>query len=353
MTSGRAWQILRDLEAWQVTQIPRRPHRRDSAASSDQADLGAAQRMQALSSAFHYGAPVAFGWMREEAGGPVRVIAAGPALAGGADNGQDVLAFPVGARGQRLRPGQAAMLLGRTPCWMQLAGITDALLLDQGDAQRPGQEARPSLEDGLLSAWSGPFGWLVFAEPVAMGLLGELTGQVSLAQLNAQRSDSPSAQVAAQRLAARHAEFRQAPATGLWLVRVLAGGPAPRAAAQVAGLLCASADLNGLPYALVPLPGSAGLDEILLARSHAEAGAGQGEADAPSQPARGRRESDISAPASPFFASSRLVAALARPRPGSCPASGSFCVPISMSPRRPVPELPGPTGQPAATRRSQ
>jgi hypothetical protein len=24
--NGRAWQVLRDLPSWQVTQIPRRPH---------------------------------------------------------------------------------------------------------------------------------------------------------------------------------------------------------------------------------------------------------------------------------------------------------------------------------------
>lgn len=78
--NGWAWQVLRDLEAWQVTQIPRRPHaRQDSAVGQDQADLGVAQRLQALVSAFHYGAPVAFGWIREHPGGPVRVLAAGPA----------------------------------------------------------------------------------------------------------------------------------------------------------------------------------------------------------------------------------------------------------------------------------
>jgi len=98
-----------------------------------------------------------------------------------------------------------------------------------------------------MSAWSGPFAWLVLAEPVMAGQLGDLTEEVSLAQLNAQRSDSPPAQLAAQRLSARHAELRQATATGLWSVRLMAGGPAPQAGAQVAGLLCASADLDGLP----------------------------------------------------------------------------------------------------------
>ena len=106
----------------------------------------------------------------------------------------------------------------------------------------------------------GPFAWLLLAEPVTAGQLGELADEVSLAQLGAQRSDSPRAQLAAQRLSARHAELRQAAATGLWQVHLLAGGPAPPAAAQVAGLLCASADLDGLPYALAPVAGCAGLE---------------------------------------------------------------------------------------------
>ena len=80
-----AWQVLRGLQAWQITEFPRRPHaRQNSAPDQDRADLGATQRLQALVSAFHYGAPVAFGWLREHAGGPVRVLAAGPALAGAA-----------------------------------------------------------------------------------------------------------------------------------------------------------------------------------------------------------------------------------------------------------------------------
>ena len=208
-----------------------------------------------------------------------------------------VLSFPAGARAQPLPPGQAAALLTQMPCWMQLAGVTDSLLAghDPGRPDRPDRDAPPSLEDGLMSAWSGPFAWLVLADPVPAGQLGDLTQGVSLAQLGAQRSDSPSAQLAAQRLSARHAELRQADATGLWTVRVLAGGPTPQAAAQVGGLLCASADLDGLPYAVAPVPGCAGLDQIL-----------EGACVAGPDP-------DDWAPTSPFHASSRLVAALARP----------------------------------------
>jgi uncharacterized protein len=113
---GHAWQVLRDLDAWQVTHIPRRPQvRHDSEPGSHQQDTGTAQRVQALVSAFHRGTPVAFGWIRERAEGPVRVIAAGPALVGGADGGQVVLTLPAGARGGPLPPGGTATALATLP----------------------------------------------------------------------------------------------------------------------------------------------------------------------------------------------------------------------------------------------
>ena len=343
--NDRAWQVLRDLEAWQITQLPRRPRaRQNSVSDQDRTDLGATQRLQALVSAFHYGAPVAFGWLREHPGGPVRVLAAGPALvgaagptvagvagptvagvagptvagvagptmAGVAHGGQVVLTFPAGARAQPLPPGHAPDLLARMPCWMQLAGITDALLAGRGDPGPASRDARPSLEDGLMSAWSGPFAWLVLAEPVSAGQLYDLTAEVSLAQFSAQRSDSPPAQLAAQRMSARHAELRQAAATGLWKVRVVAGGAAPAAAAQIAGLLCASTDLDGLPYALAPVPGCAGLAETLEASLPVVASVHAGLSRGALLP-RAHDDPDTSAPAAPFYASSKLVAALARP----------------------------------------
>src|SRR5271169_5094319 len=319
--NDRAWQVLRGLEAWQITQLPRRPHaRQNSVSDQNGTDLGATQRLQALVSAFHYGAPVAFGWLREHPGGPVRVLAAGPALvgaagptvAGAADGGQVVLTFPAGARAQPLPPGHASDLLARMPCWTQLAGITDALLAGRGDQGPASRDVRPSLEDGLMSAWSGPFAWLVLAEPVSAGQLYDLTAEVSLAQFSVQRSDSPPAQLAAQRLSARHAELRQAAATGLWKVRVVAGGAAPAAAAQIAGLLCASTDLDGLPYALAPVPGCAGLAETLEGSRPVVASVHAGLSRGALLP-RAHDDPDTSAPAAPFYASSKLVAALARP----------------------------------------
>ena len=245
------WQILSALPVWQVTHIPRPPHHDSKRDDDEQPGDGVVQRAAELVSAYCRSAPVAVAWLRERSGGPVRVITTGPGLAAFGDNGQSVLAFPAGARGQRLADGQAVRLLAALPCWMQLAGVCDVLLADPGTpGVTPG--GRSSLEDGLLSAWLGPFGWLLVAEPVGEPTLEQLTSEVALEQLTAQRNDSPRAKLTERRAAARHAELRQAASTGLWRVHLLAGAATPEQAGQVAGLLRASADLTGLPYALLP-----------------------------------------------------------------------------------------------------
>ena len=129
MEPGKPWQLLSALPAWQLTQIPRVPQRDDDARPGDWAGGdGTTQRAAELVSAYCRSAPVAVAWLRERAGGPVRVITAGPALAVGSDSGQDVLTMPAGARGQRLGNGSAAQLLTALPCWVELAGV----------ARRPG-----------------------------------------------------------------------------------------------------------------------------------------------------------------------------------------------------------------------
>ncbi len=138
--------------------------------------------------------------------------------------------------------GAAARSFATTPCWTRLGGIADGL--PGGDADGAPLDMRPSLEDGLLSAWPGPFAWLAIAEPAGPEELAELTAEINLAHLTAQRSDSPRAQLTARRLEARHAELRKATATGLWRMHLLAGGESPSAAARIAGLLCASADVD-------------------------------------------------------------------------------------------------------------
>jgi hypothetical protein len=343
-TGSGPWDVLAGLPAWRITQLPRPPRPREDGVGDD----GVARRAQELVSAYCRSAPVAVAWFREQAAGPVQVITAGRGLASGTDRDGDVLTFPAGARGQRLANGQAAGLLAAVPCWTALAGVCDVLLADKetpglGLAGRDG--ARPSLEQGLLSAWPGPFAWLLVAEPADPDTLKELAKEAEHQQLSAKGFASPQAQIAAQRAAARHAELRQAASTGLWRVHLLAGAATAEDAGQVAGLLRASADLARLPYGLLPgepaaapLPRPDGrhagrpsmIDDPALQwavtaerQRHAAAASGEPstrwspgpqpaprEWGAPVQPA-GQRWPDPEASA-PFFGSTLLVAALAR-----------------------------------------
>ena len=267
-----AWQLACGLDAGRVTQIPRRPERQEAAgAGDDHRDLLAGQRAAALSAAYHGGAgAVGFAWVRDRAGGPVQVLAAGRGLAVAAGERDAVLKVPAGGRGTAIGAGGLARALGVLPCWVRIAGVADSLLAEgsrpgpgRGPAEGPG--IRPSLEDGLLAAWKEPFAWLVLAEPADHGELRELTFAAHAAQGAAQRFDNPQAQLAVRRLQDRHTELRQAASAGLWRVHVLAGAAGGAQAAEVAGLLCASADLGGLPYGLVPVPGYGQLDQVLNA----------------------------------------------------------------------------------------
>jgi hypothetical protein len=336
MTPGQEpWRVLSMLPAWQLTEVTRPPQPRDDDRPDGGGDQGA-QRSAELTSAWCRSAPVAVGWVRERAGGPVRVMAAGPALAAASDNGQDVLTLPAGARGLPL-PGGATGLLAAVPCWTQLAGVCDVLLADPGTPGLPpgGRDGRPSLEDGLLSAWLGPFAWLLLAEPADPGTVEELTSGAARTQLEAQRSDSPRARLAERRAAARHEELRQAASTGLWRVHLFAGAATPEQAEQVAGLLRASTDLAGLPYALLParpaaaLPGRdrdggrparrSLLEEPELQWAVADErqrtaamSPYQYQAAPPSVPASAEERWPAPQPAVPFYGSTALVAALAR-----------------------------------------
>jgi uncharacterized protein len=306
--TGSAWEALQELDAWQVLAVPRRPRPKQRVPGEDEGDLLTAQRIAALTAAYHAGGPIAFAWMRASEGGPVRVLAAGQALAAGQDGGHVMLALPAGGRGEKTG-GKAAAWLAQVPCWVPIAAVADGLLADDspqhGSAGR--SRIRPSLEDGLLATWSGPFAWLVLAQPTGIAQLEELVAAVSSALGMAQRYDSPQAQLRARRLQDRHAELRRSAATGMWRVHVLAGAESPSAAARVAGLVCASADLESLPYALTPLPRFAALEE------HLGYSGGQQALVLPGSRPAGDDAGEDPVPRAPFYGSSALLAAVARP----------------------------------------
>jgi uncharacterized protein len=313
------WRWPRDVAAYRVTEIPRRHGAAEDA--PDDSDQGFAQRVAALAAAYQAGiagggtqagaiavrrGAVAFGWVRTAAGGPVHVLAAGDALAGSVRTGGDradrgvLLSLPGGALATVLRPGALGELLGHLACWREVPGISDGLLApaaragQDGQGTRYGRHAAPSLDEVLLASWTGPFGWIVMAEPLRPQALWSLADEVArrqrLAEAAADRFPERAAQ--ARRLAERHAELQRGVSAGFWLVRAFAGGCDDAGAARVAGLFCASVPLAGLPYALSPAPaGPPGKPDT------AEAGHPGGDA----------------VPASPFCGSTELLAALAQP----------------------------------------
>jgi DNA helicase HerA-like ATPase len=263
---------MRALAAYRITEIPRR----DAGAAgkglhaADGADPGRRQRAAALAAAYHGAAAapgtIAFGWIRTAADGPVHIVAAGDALVGGtlagpvragraAASGDVLLSVPGGARGTVLPPGGLGRLLDEISCWREAAVISDGLLTDGGDDSHHAAPRRMTFEECLLGSWVDPFGWVVVATPVpASGLrtlADDLARRLNLAESAADRF--PERAVEAQRLAARHTELRRAVSAGFWRIRVAAGAPDQTSAARVAGLLCGSGGLDGLPYALAPV----------------------------------------------------------------------------------------------------
>jgi len=307
------WRRLSGVAAYRVTEIPRLSGAGDD--RPDDTDQGCAQRVAALAAAYQTGvaddgspggtaAPgrgsLAFAWIRTAVGGPVHVIEAGDALAGSATVGADprdadvLLSLPGGARATVLRPEALDELLVELACWRDIAGISDGLLAPAASAHsergtRSAWHGSPSLDEVLLASWTGPFGWIVLAEPLRPAALRSLADEVAarqrLAEAAADRFPERAAQ--ARRLAARHAELQRGATAGFWRVRVLAGGRDGAGAARVAGLVCASVPLTGLPYMLSPAP--------------------------PGRPGTPDSPGGDGIAASPFYGSTELLAALTRP----------------------------------------
>ena len=240
---------------------------------------------------------VAIGWVRHDTDGPVQLLAAGPGLVG-SDEGREVfLALPGGARARPLGRGSLTGLMAQLPAWRAIGGISDGLL--PGTSAALTARRAPSLEECLLAAWPGPFGWLLIAEPLSAAEIGKLAEELAQREQYATGDSDrfPGRATAARRLSLRHGEMRKGVSSGMWRIWLLAGGADTEAAARVAGLVCASADLSGLPYAISPDAHPArGLREALEGPDAAEPPAG-GDAVA----------------AHPFCASSELVAVLCRP----------------------------------------
>ena len=327
------WRQLCGLDAFRITEIPRRADPETAAGPNADRDPGRAQRIAALVAAYHAGGTVAFGWMRLQTGGPVQILAAGAVMGGSTGAGDAVLTLPGGARGRALGRGALAPAMSGLACWRPIGGISDGLLVAAGEPQPDRVQAAPSFEECLLPAWAGPFGWMIAAEPVAPIDLEWLADEAArcerLATGMAERF--PERDVQARRLRHRHTELRQGLSTGMWRLHLLAGGADPAAAARVAGLVCASADLRGLPYALAPArTGAATLHDLLgrpatgtvAARpgtAHDPAAQPWGEPPGEPTPFEAVTTETETGPRYPFDASTGLLAALTRPPEAEIP----------------------------------
>src|SRR5580692_5585963 len=131
MTLG--WDAVSALGAYRITEIPRQADedpRREH-------DPGRTQRIAALVAAFHSGgSPVAFGWIRHCAGGPVQLVAAGDAIVGDETEQEAFLTLPPGAVAQPLKAGTLAKLMSQLPSWRAITGIPDGLITTQRDPGR-------------------------------------------------------------------------------------------------------------------------------------------------------------------------------------------------------------------------
>ena len=208
-----------------------------------------------------------------------------------------------------------------------IAGIADGLLTEDASGAPP-QPA--SLAESLLAAWHGAFGWLVLADPLSPATVSACARDVAerqrLAAGLAERD--PGKAVEARQLARRHTELRQGRSAGLWQLHLLAGAASPAAAGQVAGLCCASAGLDGLPYALTPFSCQTQTIPELLSQP-------------PAAPAPARTDPEA---AFPFLASTGLLAALTRFPEAEVPG-----VRLVLRPEFDVtPEQPDEPGGPAA-----
>ncbi|MCC8251601.1 ATP-binding protein [Saccharothrix luteola] len=175
------------------------------------------------------------------------------------------LVFPPGTRGRPLTPSSVRDDLDSLPWWVPVAGVVDALVPTlHPDQAHSTTEALPGLEESLLSAWHGPFAWLLLAEPVTREDMNREAASLADLESDARdRSSNPEELATAERLARRYREVSAGHSTGLWRVRLLAGGIDEPSAAAVAGLLVAGQDFRGTPYALVPHKPVRGLAQAL------------------------------------------------------------------------------------------
>lgn len=254
------------------------------------ADPTGAHLLAALVGAHAGGGTVVMAWVRRRGNDPVEVILGGdPAL--GITGGPQVRPlYPPGSRGERLPAEEVAALLAGFPAWLRCGGVSDALTAAPPDA--PVAEARGTFEDYVAHLGRTPFAWLVVGQPVTRAALRVEMEDLAdaIPRLRDRHDGSEADRVELERRQARYRELAQAETAGLWQVHVLVGGADEDTTRRTAALLCSASELVRLPYTLRP-GAECGSFEKALQDGYDDGALG----------------------ASPFQATSELLAAIARP----------------------------------------
>ena len=261
-------------------------------------DGHARQRVAALSALFHSDAvtaqqPLVFGWHRTSRGGAVELVTTVESAA------------PPGSRS--IPAGDAVDAVMATPAWVQVA--VRPVGSDAGDDRTdptvpdPHRSNPPSVESTLLEVWDRPFTLLVIASPVSQDDAVDAVESTSDAsrEAKAHAEQDPDFAIEHERLQWWHRELRNGETTGLWWVRVVAGGEDERSARALSALASTSFDAASVGYALTPMTGAGGRRRSFV-------------------PAHGRagKAADNAGPHG-FMAGTELLSALTRPPASEVP----------------------------------
>jgi uncharacterized protein len=253
----------RDFRFYRLTQVPRPEQEREdrrraartgplaAALTGSHADLRAAARP---------GATLLTAWLRTpDDGRRLHFLVGGrpdfpPAVraAPGRPTSRRALLFPPGATGTELSTPDAEKLFGAFRRWVPCVARADALWAPSANRPEPPVPRRESF-DRYVAHFPGPFAWLVLAEPLgAAELEPELRALVNEILPLSRGEVGEAKRVELERKQARHRELSRAQHGGGWRIRVLVGTDDPDGANTAAAMLCAVAELDGLPYTMAP-----------------------------------------------------------------------------------------------------
>ncbi|MFC5061561.1 ATP-binding protein [Actinomycetospora atypica] len=160
------------------------------------------------------------------------------------------LLYPPGARARQIDVDEADRELGKFPSWVACGGAGDALWTIDG--RGTADPLRGGFEDHAAHL-PHPFVWLVLAEPVSADALErEIVALESLFPALRMKTNSEKDRVALQRAEGRYRDLVRARVTGLWSVRIAAGGRNPAEARANAAVLASASELDEQPFVVVP-----------------------------------------------------------------------------------------------------